>query len=132
MISHGGGDRTYYQGIGWYRKHFKLPAGAEGQKVFLEFEGLKQAARFYLNGQPVGLFENGITACGLDITAQVKFGGQDNVLAVKVDNTIEYKEEATGTPFEWKFSNSNPEFRRAQPRRFAASHGQGLPDAPAL
>ena len=110
LISHGGGDRTYYQGIGWYRKHFKLPAGAEGQKVFLEFEGLKQAARFYLNGQPVGLFENGITACGLDITAQVKFGGQDNVLAVKVDNTIEYKEEATGTPFEWKFSNSNPNF----------------------
>ena len=98
------------EGIGWYRKHFKLPAGTEGQKVFLEFEGLKQAAHFYLNGQPVGIYENGITACGLDITALVKFGGQDNVLAVKVDNTIEYKEEATGTPFEWKFSNSNPNF----------------------
>ena len=40
----------------------------------------------------------------------MKFGGQDNVLAVKVDNTIEYKEEASGTPFEWKFSNSNPNF----------------------
>jgi hypothetical protein len=72
--------------------------------------GLKQAAHFYLNGQPVGLYENGVTACGLDLTALVKFGGQDNVLAVKVDNTIEYKEEATGTPFEWKFSNSNPSF----------------------
>jgi beta-galactosidase len=110
LISHGGGDQTIYEGIGWYRKHFKLPAGSEGRKVFLEFEGLKQAAHFYLNGKPVGKYENGISACGLDITALVKFGGQDNVLAVKVDNTIEYKEESSGMPFEWKFSNSNPNF----------------------
>jgi beta-galactosidase len=110
LISHPGGDQTIFLGIGWYRKHFKLPAGAEGQKIFLEFEGLRQAARFYLNGQPVGLFENGITACGLDLTALVKFGGQDNVLAVKVDNRPTYKEEATGTEFEWKNSNSNPNF----------------------
>ena len=109
-ISHPGGDQTIFLGIGWYRKHFTLPAGTEGQKIFLEFEGLRQAARFYLNGQPLGLFENGITACGLDLTALVKFGGQDNVLAVKVDNRPTYKEEATGTEFEWKNSNSNPNF----------------------
>jgi beta-galactosidase len=110
LISHPGGDQTFYQGIGWYRKHFKLPAGSEGGKVFVEFEGLRQAAHFYLNGQPVGLFENGITACGLDLSALVKFGGQDNVLAVKVDNRTDYKEEATGTEFEWKNTNSNPNF----------------------
>jgi len=110
LISHPGGDQTFYQGIGWYRKHFKLPAGSEGGKVFVEFEGLRQAAHFYLNGQPVGLYENGITACGLDLTALVKFGGQDNVLAVKVDNRTDYKEEATGTEFEWKNTNSNPNF----------------------
>jgi beta-galactosidase len=110
FISHPGGDQNIYLGIGWYRKHFKLPASAEGQKIILEFEGLRQAARFYLNGKPVGLFENGITACGLDISALVKFGGQDNVLAVKVDNRPTYKEEATGTEFEWKNSNSNPNF----------------------
>jgi beta-galactosidase len=110
LISHPGGDQTFYQGIGWYRKHFKMPAGSDGRKVFLEFEGLRQAARFYLNGQPVGLFENGITACGLDISSLVKFGGQDNVLAVKVDNRSNYKEEATGTDFEWKNTNSNPNF----------------------
>ena len=111
LISHPAGDLSgSYRGIAWYRKHFKLPAGTEGRKIFLEFEGVKQAARFYLNGQPLGKYENGVSACGLDLTALVKFGGQDNVLAVKVDNTIEYKEEATGTPFEWKFSNSNPNF----------------------
>jgi len=111
LISHPQGDvGDPYRGIGWYRKHFKLPASAEGRKVFIEFEGLKQAAHFYLNGNPLGIYENGVTACGLDITALVKFGGQDNVLAVKVDNTIDYKEEATGTEFEWKSSNSNPNF----------------------
>ena len=110
LINHAGGDQTYYQGIGWYRKHFVLPADAEGRKVFIEFEGLKQAAHFYLNGKLIGLYENGITAFGLDITVGAKFGGQENVLAVKVDNTIDYKEESTGTEFEWKNTNSNPNF----------------------
>jgi len=54
-------------GIGWYRKHFKLPASADGQKVFLQFDGMRQAGRFYLNGQQIGLYENGVTAFGLDI-----------------------------------------------------------------
>ena len=40
-ISHPGGDQTIFLGIGWYRKHFTLPAGTEGQKIFLEFEGLR-------------------------------------------------------------------------------------------
>jgi beta-galactosidase len=111
LISHAGGDRSgFYQGIGWYRKHFKLPAGTEGEKVFIEFEGLKQAAHFFLNGKPAGKYENGITACGLDISDLVKFGGEENVLAVKVDNRQDYKEEATGTEFEWKNTNSNPDF----------------------
>ena len=43
-------------------------------------------------------------------SAPVKFGGQDNVLAVKVDNSTNYKEEASGTEFEWKNTNSNPNF----------------------
>ena len=30
-------------GIAWYRKHFTLPAAAQGRKVFLEFEGARQA-----------------------------------------------------------------------------------------
>ena len=87
-ISHGGGDQSEKMlGIGWYRKHFKLPANATGQKVFLVFEGMRQAGSFYLNGKPVGMYENGVTAVGLDITATANFGGADNVLAVKVDNS---------------------------------------------
>ncbi len=109
-ISHGGGDQTVKFGIGWYRKHFKLPASADGGKVFIQFDGMRQAGRFFLNGQPIGKYENGITPVGLDITKFVKFGGQDNVLAVQVDNSPNYKEEATGTPFEWNSTNFNPNF----------------------
>jgi beta-galactosidase len=109
-IRHGGGDQTENRGIGWYRKHFKLPASATDQKVFLEFDGLRQAGHFFLNGQPIGVYENGVSALGLDITKFAKFGGQDNVLAVQVDNRSNYKEEATGTTFEWNDNAFNPNF----------------------
>ena len=110
-ISHSGGDQSEkMMGSGWYRKHFRLPAGTDGQKVFLEFDGLRQAARFFLNGHPVGKYENGITPVGLDLTALVKYGGQDNVLAVQVDNSPGYKEEATGTAFQWNAKDFNPNF----------------------
>src|SRR5690349_25117131 len=47
-------------GIAWYRKHFYLPEGSKGSKVFLEFEGIRQAGEFYLNGQHIGRHENGV------------------------------------------------------------------------
>jgi beta-galactosidase len=110
-ISHSGGDQSEkMMGIGWYRKHFKLPAGAAGGKVFIEFDGLRQAGRFFLNGQPIGKYENGVSALGLDISKVAKFGDAENVLAVKVDNSPNYKEEATGTPFEWNVKDFNPNF----------------------
>jgi beta-galactosidase len=110
IISHSGGDRHPYAGIAWYRKHFKLPTGAKGVKVFLEFEGLKQAGRFWVNGKLVGRFENGVTACGLDLTEFVNFGDAENVIAVKVDNSNDYKEEATGSEFEWMGRAFNPNY----------------------
>ncbi len=111
FISHGGGDQSEKMlGLGWYRKHFKLPAEAAGQKVFLEFDGLRQAAWFFLNGQPIGKYENGVTPLGLDLTRLVKFGGQDNILAVKVNNDPAYKEEGTGVAFEWNSKDFNPNF----------------------
>ncbi len=110
IISHSGGDRRAWSGITWYRKHFKLPANAKDGKVFLEFEGIKQAGRFWVNGKFVGKFENGISACGLDLTSFVNFGDADNVIAVKVDNSNDYVEEATGTGYEWMGRAFNPNY----------------------
>jgi beta-galactosidase len=109
IISHGGGDRGTYKGLAWYRKHFKLPPELAGDKIFIEFEGMRQAGDIFLNGKEIGLCENGITAYGIDITNAVRFG-QDNVLAVQVDNRVTYQERATGTPFEWNVNDFNPDY----------------------
>jgi beta-galactosidase len=109
IISHSGGDRGTYKGLAWYRKHFKLPSRLAGNRIFLEFEGMRQAGDIFLNGKQVGLYENGVTAYGLDITPAVQFGNAENVLAVKVDNRTNYQERATGTTFEWNANDFNPD-----------------------
>ena len=122
LISHGSGDTGTYKGLSWYRKHFKLPAALAGNRVFLEFEGMRQAGDIYLNGKDVGLYENGITAYGIDITDALAPNGQENVLAVKVNNSGNYRERAfcmaspknaDGTPcvgqgYEWNANDFNP------------------------
>ncbi|HEY2881583.1 MAG TPA: beta galactosidase jelly roll domain-containing protein, partial [Pirellulales bacterium] len=109
IISHGGGDRGGYKGLAFYRKHFKLPAAAQGSKVFLEFEGMRQAGQIFVNGKQVGLSENGVTAYGVDITNDVHFGDQENVLAVRIDNRTNYVEKSSGTGFEWNANDFNPD-----------------------
>ena len=68
-------------GIAWYRKRFVLPENSADRKVFLEFEGVRQAARVYVNGREVGLHENGVMAFGLDITDVVLPAPAENNLA---------------------------------------------------
>ena len=109
LISHGRGDRGTYKGLAFYRKHFQLPASAEGGKVFLEFEGLRQAGQFFLNGKEVGLSENGVTPYGVDFSKDVNFRDRENVLAVRVDNRTNYVEKATGTTFQWNTNDFNPD-----------------------
>ncbi|MCC3154952.1 DUF4982 domain-containing protein [Hymenobacter sp. BT770] len=98
------------KGIAWYRKHFRLPAGAAGQKVFLEFEGIRQAGEFYLNGQPIGQHENGVMAFGFDITPLLRPAPQENVLAVRINNDWDYKEKASGQIYQWSNRNFNANY----------------------
>jgi beta-galactosidase len=109
IISHSGGDRGTYKGLAWYRKHFKLPAKLAGDRIFLEFEGMRQAGDIFLNGKEVGLYENGVTPYGVDISSAVHFGNEENILAIKVDNRTTYAERATNTPFEWNANDFNPD-----------------------
>lgn len=73
-------------GVAWYRKHFKLPPSAQGKKVFLEFEGLRQSGKVYLNDQLIGESSNGVMAFGFDITDTLKPAPAENVLSVRTDN----------------------------------------------
>lgn len=95
--------------VAWYRKHFKVPSSAKGKKVFLEFEGVRQGADFYLNGHHIGLHENGVMAVGFDVTPYILFG-KDNVIAVRTDNDWRYKERSTGSLYQWNDRNFNANY----------------------
>lgn len=102
--------RELSTGIAWYRKHFKLPLSNKGQKVFLEFEGIRQAGDFYFNGKHIGIHENGVTSFGFDVTDLVKFGEEENIVAARIDNDWEYKEKATNTKYQWEDKNFNANY----------------------
>lgn len=91
-----------YTGLTWYRKHFTLDASFEDRKVFLEFQGVRDAGTFYVNGTKIGIQEDEISPTGLDITAAVKFGA-DNVIAVQVNNNDLQKDQTyvPGQVFDW-------------------------------
>ncbi|MGM9478762.1 glycoside hydrolase family 2 protein [Pedobacter sp. GSP4] len=95
-------------GIAWYRKHFSVPA-AGISKIFLEFEGIRQAGEFYLNGKFIGRHENGVMAFGFDISTLV-IPNQENVIAVKIDNAWNYKEKATNSGYQWNDKNFNANY----------------------
>ena len=92
-------------GITWYRKHFVLPENSTGRKIFLEFEGIRQAGEFYLNGKFIGRHENGVMVFGFDITELARPTPQQNVLAVRIDNSWDYHEQATGSTYQWSDRN---------------------------
>jgi beta-galactosidase len=92
-------------GVVWYRKHFKLPANSAGRKVFLEFEGIRHAGEFYVNGKLAGRHENGVMAFGFDITDLVRATPEDNVVAARIDNSWDYREKASGSTYEWNDRN---------------------------
>lgn len=89
-------------GIAWYRKHFSVAAG-KGDRVIIEFEGVRQAAEVFLNGHRLGLSENGVMAFGFDLTPYMRPG--DNVLAVRTDNRWDYREQATNATIQWNNNN---------------------------
>ena len=95
--------------IVWYRKHFtvSLPSPAS-QKYFIEFEGVRQGADFWLNGHPLGMSENGVMACGFDLTPYLKQG--DNVLAVRCDNSWQYRSRRHDSRYQWNDRNFNANY----------------------
>ena len=110
LTNHSTGDTGIYQGPAWYRKHFKIPAAYYGNKAIIEFERIKTGAQFYINGTPAGVYDDGVTPCGIDVTEKANFGDAENVLAVRVDNSATYAESTTGTGFQWNNRATNPSY----------------------
>lgn len=76
-------------GIGWFRKHFTLPATALGKRVFLEFDGVMANSSVYLNGKLLGTRPSGYVGFRYEITGVANFGTTENVVSVKADNSLQ-------------------------------------------
>lgn len=75
-------------GVGWYRKHFTLPAADEQRRVFVEFDGVMANSEVWINGHSLGKRPYGYVSFGYDLTGHLNFGeGKTNVLAVRADNS---------------------------------------------
>ena len=74
-----------YQGIAWYRKHFRLPKECVGRDVTLHFEAIMGKQTIYLNGQKIKDHEGGY----LPITISLSncSVGDDVIIAIKADNS---------------------------------------------
>ena len=75
-------------GIAWYRKDLDIPADAEGQKVYVYFEGVYNNSEVFINGKWLGIRPNGYISFMYDLTPYINFGGR-NALAVRVDHSKE-------------------------------------------
>ena len=71
-------------GVGWYRRHFTLPESARGKFFSIEFDGAMSNSRVWLNGQELGGRPYGYIGFAFDLTPHLRFGGQENVLAVRL------------------------------------------------
>lgn len=68
-----------------YTKTFMIPEEYRGQQVFLEFEGVYNKCRVYLNGNYICENKNGYTRFYADLTPHLKYAA-DNTVEVKVIN----------------------------------------------
>ncbi|HDQ45466.1 MAG TPA: glycoside hydrolase family 2 protein, partial [bacterium] len=74
--------------VGWYRKTFPIPESDLGRRIAVEFDGVHRNASFWLNGFFLGTEHSGYSGFRFDITDYLNYGG-DNVIAVRVDATME-------------------------------------------
>lgn len=81
----GNGGAFFPGGNYSYTKKFMVSAQDEGKSFILEFEGVYNIARVYVNGDFVCSNNCGYTGFYADITPYLKYG-EENTVLVKVDN----------------------------------------------
>ena len=76
-----------WNGWGWYRKHFAVPAdfSAEKDRYYLDFDGVMANPQVYVNGKLAGNWAYGYNSFRVDITPYLE-AGKDNLVAVMASN----------------------------------------------
>lgn len=78
------GGNIIYDGIGWYRRYFKLPESYKGKHISVAFEGVMTNCDVYLNGHKLTQHKGGYMGFVADLTDHLKWDDENNVLAVRV------------------------------------------------
>ena len=68
--------------VGCYRRNFQVPSSWAGRRIFLQFDAVKSAAYFWINGQYLGYNQDGKTPVVFEITNLVREG--QNSVSVEV------------------------------------------------
>ena len=76
-------------GIGWYRKTFKLPESENDKLSFIDFDGVYMNSDVWINGHFLGHRPYGYISFRYDLTPYLNYGDAKNVLAVRVDNSLQ-------------------------------------------
>ena len=79
-------DERSYEFVSIYRRHFRLPPGTRGKRIFVDFEGVMTASTVWLNDVRLGEYKGGFTPFSFELTPNIDWAGE-NVLAVEVDST---------------------------------------------
>lgn len=75
-------------GVGWYRARFKTPTIPKECRAALEFDGVMSDSSIYVNGACVGARPYGYASFSIDVTPFLSPRGEENVVAVRVDNAL--------------------------------------------
>jgi beta-galactosidase len=84
-----GGGAYLPTGIGWYRKTFTVPDSFKAKQVAIDFDGVYENSDVWINGHWLGKRPFGYIGFRYDLTPYLNFSGQVNLLAVRVDNSIQ-------------------------------------------
>jgi beta-galactosidase len=79
-------DDKDYEFVSTYRRRFRFPKGAEGKRVFVDFEGVMTASTVWINGALLGDYRGGFTPFSFEVTKHLRKDAE-NVLVVQVDST---------------------------------------------
>ncbi len=78
------GRRYPETSVGWYRRDFDVPAGDQGKRISVEFDGAFRDVIVFVNGCFVGRNNNGYTSFCFDITDFLEVGVK-NYIVIRVD-----------------------------------------------
>jgi len=90
----------FYQGKVWYRTTFPTPAGWQGQRVLITFQGANCRTRAWLNGTFLGENRDPFLPFSFSVDPHLVADGP-NVLCVCVDNEP-YPEDLPGRHIGWR------------------------------